>query len=1039
MANMVVLSDLENPAVLAQQRRAPRANFTPCADADSALCGERAASTRWLLLNGVWKFAYAASPAEAPAAFEQPAFDDAAWADLPVPSCWQCHGYGRPHYTNVVYPFPVDPPRVPSENPTGAYRRVFCVPEHWRGMRVLLRFEGVDAAFHVWVNGHAIGFSKGSRMPAEFDITTALRDGENVLAVRVYQWCDGSYLEDQDMWWLSGIFRDVALLAVPPTHIADLAVQTPLDPHAATAELQVQVTLETTRARGEACTVRARLRDADGTAVLPRPLRAAARVAARGIAVCALSASVPAPHLWSAEDPYLYRLLIELLDEAGAVREAVALKIGFRSVSVRNATLCVNGVPVKLKGVNRHEHHPQLGRAVPFEAMRQDILLMKRHNINAVRTSHYPDDPRFYDLCDEYGIYVVDEADLETHGFQVSGDWSQLSKDPAWQAAFVERAVRMVARDKNHPCVIMWSLGNEAGYGPNHAAMAQAIRALDPTRLVHYERDLDAHVSDVVSQMYTHVDKVIEYGAQPGATKPFFLCEYAHAMGNGPGGLKEYWDAIYAAPRLAGGCVWEWLDHGLCATTPDGRPYYAYGGDFGDTPHDGNFVIDGLLFPDRTPSPGLIEYKKVLEPVLVEPVDLARGTVRVTNRYDFLSLAHLQPVWHISADGVVLQSGALPPLHLAAQRSKTVQVPSTLPPAQPATEYWLTLQFLQATPTCWCEAGHEVAWAQFRLPCKVKTAPLPLVAAPLRLERHATTARIAGPDFSITFDTIRGRITAWCAQGVALMHAGPRVNIWRALTDNDVGFGSPLGAAWRKCHLDKLQHRVAACDIEQLDPACIRVTVHTTAAPPVFNLALDCVYTYFVYGSGDVLLTVAVTPRGAWPAAIPRMGVQLRLPRTLEHVTWYGRGPGEAYVDTCLAQRIGVYEKCLDELWTRYIVPQENGNRADVRWATFTDTRGVGLLAAGCPTINVSAHRFTPEDFDRARHLHELTPRDEIILHLDHRQHGIGSGSCGPTTLPQYCLQTEPMTYSVWLAPHARTAGTAAEHAKRLARGRGQA
>ncbi|MCX7004102.1 MAG: DUF4981 domain-containing protein [bacterium] len=1009
------IPDWENPAVLQRNRLAPRANFVPCPDAASAQAGDQTASPWCLLLNGVWKFAYAASPADAPAEFQQPAFDDQAWAELPVPSCWQCHGYGRPHYTNVIYPFPVDPPHVPTENPTGAYRRVFRVPDSWRGLQLHLRFEGVDSAFHVWLNGREIGFSKGSRMPAEFDITNAVQDGDNVLAVRVYQWSDGSYLEDQDMWWLSGIFRDVRLLAMPPTRIADIAVQTQLAARQDDAQLQVQVTVATTCARAQDGSVRVRLLDDAGRNVLPRAMRGSVRVAGRGRAEVALTAKVPAPRLWSAEAPHLYPLLLELLDATGAVREAVLLKIGFRSVTVRNACLCVNGAPVKLKGVNRHEHHPRLGRAVPRDTMREDILLMKRHNINAVRTSHYPDDPHFYDLCDEYGIYVVDEADLETHGFDVSGDLSQLSKDPAWEAAFVDRAVRLVARDKNHPCVIMWSLGNESGYGPNHEAMARAIRVLDTTRLLHYEQDRDAQVCDVVSQMYTQVDKVIEYGAQRDATKPFFLCEYAHAMGNGPGGLKEYWDAMYASPRLAGGCVWEWLDHGLCAMTPDGRPYYAYGGDFGDTPHDSNFVIDGLLFPDRTPSPGLIEYKKVVEPVLVEPLDLARGTVRVTNRYDFSSLAHLQPVWHVSANGVVLQSGTLPPLAIAARRSKIVQLPYALPAAQPATEYWLTLQFLQAAPTCWCDAGHEIAWAQFLLPCVAQTAPVVSPAtAPLHLTQNGTTATVQGLDFSIAFDMVRGRITSWHAHGVELMHAGPRLNIWRALTDNDISFGG----AWRKYHLDKLQHRVDAFAIVALDDAILRVTVRTHVAPPVFSLALLCTYTYTISGNGTILLEVDVEPRGAWPEVLPRLGVQLRMPRAFEHVAWYGRGPGEAYPDTCQAQRIGVYEKTLDELWTRYIVPQENGNRSDVRWVSFANAGGRGLRVAGQPTINFSAHRFTPEDFDRARHIHQLTPRDEVIINLDHRQHGIGSGSCGPATLPQYWLRPAPTRFSLQLAPH---------------------
>ncbi|WP_229776907.1 glycoside hydrolase family 2 TIM barrel-domain containing protein, partial [Alicyclobacillus cellulosilyticus] len=728
--NLTALQDWENHQVLHRHRLPARACFVPFSDETSALAHDRALSDRIMLLNGMWKFHYAAAPAYVPAAFAEPGFDASDWADLPVPSHWQLHGYGRPHYTNVIYPFPVDPPRVPSDNPTGCYRRTFILPESWAGDVIHLRFEGVDSAFHVFVNGQLAGYSQGSRLPSEFDITELVHPGENVIAVAVYQWSDGSYLEDQDMWWLSGIFRDVYLLRRPHLHLWDWFAQPSLDAAyrdgtlAVTAKVRNQGRTQVSGAR-----LHGRLLDASGQEVAA----GVSEVPAAGPgqeAAAALSLVVREPRKWSAEDPYLYHLVLTL-EADGQVLEVVAGRVGFRQIELKGGQLLVNGVPILFRGVNRHEFHPDFGRAVPYEAMVADIRLMKQHNINAVRTSHYPDDPRWYDLCDEYGLYVIDEADLETHGFHPLGAWNRLSDDPAWEAAYVDRMERMVHRDKNHPCVILWSLGNESGYGRNHEAMAACARAIDPTRLIHYEGDREAKTADVVSTMYTSVPELRQLGERTDIPKPHILCEYAHAMGNGPGGLREYWEAFYQYPRLQGGFVWEWCDHGIRTRTPDGREYFAYGGDFGDEPNDGNFVIDGLVFPDRVPSPGLIEYKKVIEPVHVTPVDLAAGVIRVHNRYDFLSLDHLVMVWSIEAEGRVVQSGTAALPHIPAGVSAEVRLPYRWPAAavpgcaQPGGaqgEHWLHVRFLLAAATPWADAGHEVAWAQLALPAAAGAA-----------------------------------------------------------------------------------------------------------------------------------------------------------------------------------------------------------------------------------------------------------------------------------------------------------------------------
>ncbi len=715
-----------------------------------------------------------------------------------VPGCWQTQGYGRPHYTNVVYPFPVDPPHVPSENPTGWYRTSFQLPAAWQGMRILLRFDGVDSAFHVWLNGKPVGFSKGSRIPAEFDLTPAVAPGENTLAVRVCQWSDGSYLEDQDMWWLSGIFRPVCLVAEPPAGIRDIRVATTVSAAGESAEVSVSVELLNSgpaRFQGE---LTVRVTDSEGRPAAEQ--RAQAVAEAGGTSRQAVAIPVRAPRLWSAESPSLYGLLVTLRDARGAEVESVPLRIGLRTVEIRDGQLLVNGQRIIFKGVNRHEHHPDHGRAVPYEAMVRDVQLMKQHNVNAVRTSHYPDDPRFYDLCDQYGIYVLDETDLETHGMEVIGAWSALSDDPEWRDAYVDRALRMVARDRNHPCVIIWSLGNESGFGRNHEAMARAIREADPTRPIHYEGDQFAQVSDLVSRMYPTIEQLTAAGEGRPLTswnapippgKPVILCEYAHAMGNGPGGLLEYWDAFYRYPRLQGGFVWEWMDHGIRKRTPDGRSYFAYGGDFGEEPNDGNFVMDGLVFADRTPSPGLVELKKAIEPVRVEAVDAAAGRLRLRNRYDFVDLRHLRCSWDLECDGARVDGGTVALPTVAPGASADFVVPLDKARRIPeGSESFLTVRFALAHDAEWASAGHEVAWAQFPIGAYPRPpgAPPPAASATTPVESRACTPE-RGSRLEVTAGPCRSGST--CLAG-----SSPP---WRPRAPRDPGavLGSPSGGRLR--------------------------------------------------------------------------------------------------------------------------------------------------------------------------------------------------------------------------------------------------
>ena len=1010
--------DWESPELLHRNREPARATFFPFADAASARTGQREASPLFQLLNGQWRFLYVARPELVPAAFETETFVADKWASMPVPDCWQMHGYGKPNYTNVNYPYPVDPPFVPDENPVGLYRKAFTVPESWRGKQVFVTFEGVCAGFHLWVNGRQVGFSKGSHMPAEFNITPFIRGGENLIAVEVFQWTDGSYLEDQDMWRLNGIFRDVYLTARPTAHIRDVSIRTTLDAACKDAALDVAVQLRNLGEKPAACALTATLIDPAGRVVREFPVGGPLNVPP-GPDVPALTLlPVAAPLKWSAEEPNLYTLVLTL-SVGGQPVEVIRQSVGFRQIAIRDGLFLVNGVPIKVQGVNRHDTHPDLGYAVPLETMLRDATLMKQHNVNTVRTSHYPNDPKWMDICDRFGIYVVDEADLETHGFGYTLP-DIPARRPEWTKAFVERAERLYERDKNHPCVIMWSLGNEAGYGPNHDAMAAWLRKADPTRPIHYERAGEAPAVDVVSTMYPGVIHLIEQGRKTDP-RPYFMCEYAHAMGQGPGNLKEYWDAIRAHPRLLGGCIWEWVDHGVRTRNEKGEEYIAYGGDFGDKPNDANFCIDGLNFPDRIPHTGLIEYKKIIEPVHVEAVDLAAGKVRIENRYFFRSLSHLRATWRLLRDGETVAEGALPALDIAAGQSREVVIPFRAPASTDCGEYFLNIDFALTESTPWADAGYVVAREQLAVsgvaqpPSAVSVAVSGVAQPALTTEESATSLTLRGVDFRLVFDRLAGTLGAWEYMGAPLLLSGPRLNLWRAPTDND----KRMKLEWMTAGLDRMQHRINEVRVVSRDADCVTVAVETVLAAYSLRPAFRCDYLYRVHASGDVVIETHVTPLPL-PAPIPhlpRLGLQLRLPGALDRIAWYGRGPHESYVDRKESAFVGLWRGTVQEQFVNYVYPQENGNKSDVRWAALTDISGVGLLVSGMPLINVSAHHYSTENLTKALHTYGLVRLNETVLNLDHAQCGLGSNSCGPMPLDQYMLRAAETRFSVRLRP----------------------
>ncbi|MBN2304077.1 MAG: DUF4981 domain-containing protein, partial [Anaerolineae bacterium] len=917
------------------------------------------------------------------------------------------------------YPFPIDDlPRVPEDdNPTGSYRRTFSIPAEWDGRQVFLHFAGVDSACHVWVNGQQVGYSQGSRLPAEFNITSYLQPGDNTLAVRVYRWSDGSYLEDQDFWRLSGIYREVYLWAAPSVHIRDFFVRTTLDADYRDAVLRLQTKI-TNYGAADAVgyTIEAMLYDARHRAVFDAPLTAQVTSAAGDEITLSLEQPVSDPYKWSAETPYLYHLLIALLDPAGGVVEIEECRVGFRQVELKDGNVHLNGKPIIFGGVNRHEHDPDTGHTISEESMLTDIRLMKQFNINAVRTAHYPNLPRWYELCDEYGILVYDEANIESHGV-----WDLLTKDPLWETAFIERGVRMVERDKNHPCVIVWSLGNESGYGPNHAVLSDWIRSYDPTRLVHYHPADDAPTIDILGPMYPSVERLIQMANHPAETRPVIMCEYAHAMGNSVGNLREYWDAIEAFPRLQGGFIWDWVDQGIRQVTDAGEEWFAYGGDFGDTPHDGPFCINGLIRADRIPHPALWEYKKILEPVRVEAVDIGAGQVRITNRRIFTGLEDLDLTWMLAADGVPLQSGDLDLPDIGPGASAVLTIPFETPAITPGTEYWLTLSFALAADTAWAEAGHEVAWAQFRLPLDVPRRPallpgsMPALSVDQAGDRADEAITINGENFTLRFE--QGRIVSFRLGERDLLLTGPALNIWRAPTNNDDStISDTIATRWRAAGLDRLVENVQSVTVDRSTPGLVRVKVGSFTSAPDVRAGFRSEYDYRVYGSGDIALVHIVRADPTLPP-LPRVGLTMILPGDFNRLVWYGRGPHEAYSDRKEGARVGRYATTVEDDRLSYVVPQEYGNRIDVRWAALTDADGAGLKVIGMPLINISAHPYTAQDLTAAQHIYELTRRDDITFNVDHVQSGLGGASCGPSTLDHYLVQPRVITYGVWFRP----------------------
>lgn len=953
-------------------------------------------SQKKISLNGEWAFKYVDAPELSPEGFEQSGACEG-WDKIDVPSVWQLRGYDKMHYTDVLYPFPVNPPHVPDENPTGIYKKTVVLDEQWMEKDTVLKFHGVDSAFDVWVNGNHVGFGKVSRLPSEFDITGFVKTGENDITVRVYKWSDGTYLEDQDMWWLSGIYRDVELINEEKNAVLDLRVNGTLDDSYKNGFFTAGITMK------QASTNLGWKLSYKGKTVLEGEL------VSEGKDIC-IEAEIPEVHTWTAETPELYEFTVM------TENQEVTVRCGFRKIEIKDKNFRVNNQVILLNGVNHHDYNPREGRRVTREQMESDIRLMKQYNINAVRCSHYPANEYFYDLCDEYGLYVIDEADLECHGFEWVENYTWITDDETWKDAYVDRSVRMVKRDRNHPSIIMWSMGNESAFGCNFRSAAEAIRELDDTRLVHYEGDFEAEVTDVYSTMYTRLKglkEIAEY--QIKGDKPHVMCEYGHAMGNGPGGLKAYQDMYRKYKRLQGGFLWEWYDHGIYTEEKD-KKYYKYGGNYGDFPTNGNFCIDGILMPDRTPSPGMEEYKQIIAPVEITAVEGSMNKIQIRNYYDFLNLDTTTLYWEVKAEDQMIQDGTVEGLSVAPHEGKIIALPITAFELQENTDYYLNLTVCQKEERNYAPAGYEIKKVQIPMQIRKDGFSVRETADKLQVTEEQGGLTVENSRVTAKFSTVFGKLISFGKDGKEYLTEGPRMNVYRATIDNDMYKKED----WmNKYFIQKpVEETEYVSCLKEDDKVIVRIGTFFSCYNQSWGF--ECDYTYTVYSCGQMKVEIqgkAVQRGKLEPAFLPRIGVIMKGNKNFQKTMWYGMGPGESYVDSKAASIMGIYENTVDGMMTDYVFPQENGHHEQVKWFRIGDGKD-GLLCKMEEKLGLNLANYTDESLEKAQHPFEIEKADDVIIHLDYRQSGLGSNSCGEEQLEEnkVKLQDFAMAFTVQAA-----------------------
>lgn len=1054
--------DWENHHVLQINREPARAAFTPfhAQKGDCSIC-----------LDGTWKFRWTPVPDERIVEFYQTDFNDKDWVGFPVPANWEVNGYGTPIYVSAGYPFKIDPPRVMGEpkvdyttykerNPVGQYRRSFQLPAGWEARgQTFLRFEGVMSAFYVWINGERVGYSQGSMEPSEFNITNYLHAGENQIALEVYRYSDGSYLEDQDFWRFGGIHRSIHLLHTPDIRIRDYAVRTlPVSTDYQDFILQIDPQFSVYRGMtGKGTTLQGVLKDASGREIATLkgdvedildlehkagrmnewyPQRGPRKLGR-------MSATIKSPKRWTAETPYLYKLHLTLLTAEGEVIEQVEQSVGFRSVEIRNGQLLVNGAPVRFRGVNRHEHDPRTARVMSEERMLQDILLMKQANINAVRTSHYPNVSRWYELCDSLGLYVMDEADIEEHGLR-----GILASTPDWHAAFLDRAVRMAERDKNHPSIVMWSMGNESGYGPNFAAISAWLHDFDPTRPVHYEGaqgaggEPDPKTVDVISRFYTRVkqeylnpgiaegedkeraenarwERLLEIAERTNDNRPVMTSEYAHSMGNALGNFKEYWDEIYSNPRMLGGFIWDWVDQGIYKTLPDGRIMVAYGGDFGDKPNLKAFCFNGLLMSDRETTPKYWEVKKVYSPVELR---VESGELRVTNRNHHTDLSQYRCLWTLSIDGKQKDQGEITLPEVAPGESETISLPVSIAgkkaSAKATSDLRLTISFILKRDALWAKAGHEVAWEQFCIQEGALLSSKLENRGRLKVRADEEHLSISGSGFSIQWEkNATGSLTSLTYHGKEMLaHPAdfplqPVTQAFRAPTDNDKSFGNWLAKDWSLHQMDNPRISLDSFKHEVREDGAVIVRVQTRNRYKEGMIVTKFLYT--ILSDGTIDLKTTFQPQGILPE-LPRLGIAFCLSSDYNTFIWQGRGPQDNYPDRKTSAAVGLWKGSVADQYVHYPRPQDSGNKEEVCRLMLTDRHGKGIRVDAVEDVfSASALHYTAQDLYKETHDCNLKPRPEVILSLDAAVLGLGNSSCGPGVLKKYAIDKKEHTLHI--------------------------
>jgi beta-galactosidase len=1001
-------NDWENETIFAINKEPGHVTYIPFPSVES-LKSDQSFDKPWLepssslyqSLNGNWKFYWVKQPSERPADFYKMNYDVSSWKEIPVPSNWEMHGYGTPIYTNVTYPHKNNPPFIQPQkgytneteiNPVGSYRRDFMIPADWDGKEIILHFDGVYSGIYVWINGKKVGYSQGANNVAEFDITDYVKVGDNTIAAEVYRWTDGSYLEDQDMFRLSGIHRSVFLYAIPKTHVRDYFLLSEFqgdDYSSALFKVKASVKNYDKKA-SQAVTVNVSLLDNSGKEVvsLSQPVQALKGQAEQ---VYDLQTRVDKPLLWSAEKPNLYTAVVTLTDNTGKVLEAMSSKFGFRKIEIKNKRVYINNEQIFFKGVNRHDIHPQLGKAVSLESMMQDVLLMKQHNLNTIRTSHYPNDPRMYVMFDYYGLYVVDEADLENHGNHSISDMD------SWLPAFKDRVDRMIQRDKNHPSVIYWSMGNEGGNGKNFDEVCKLARVLDPTRLVHYEGRNES--ADIDSHMYPSIERMSSFDQQT-SDKPYFLCEYAHAMGNAVGNLAEYWDYIEnRSQRMIGGCIWDWVDQGI---NMPGKPkdQYYLGGDFGDKPNDFDFVCNGLTTPDRRVTAKLLEVKKIYQYIKFKPLALVTGKIEIENKYDFTNLDEFNITWEVIKDGLKSESGTLDPLTLSPNQKTTVTLPYNKK-LDAGCEYFLNVYFTLKDDTSWAKAGHVVASEQFALSTRQPLTGIDVASLPaIQLDDQTTNLVVSGNSFKTVFNKSTGLMTSLQYNGTEMIHneEGFTLNWYRSV-NNDKYTDQNY---YPTTHANSMFTYQLSGD--QKSVTILFNTIASIKGQRVENIPY--LVKYVIYGDGTIDVDANFTSPSAG-SFVHRLGLQVVLPEGMENIRYYGYGPHENYSDRKHSAFVGVYEttaKGMDA--EHYVRAQSMGNREDVRWVEVTNKNKQGLRILSKDRLGFSALHFTDQAIWNAVHDFKLDEirKPEVYLSLDAIQQGLGNASCGPLPLSEYMI-----------------------------------